>query len=200
MRLVILFITAYTAGSVNFSILLFKFLGKGDPRNYFSGNAGVTNVYRQAGLLPAAIVLVLDISRSMVIGLISLFVLPADFVPWCGLALILGNSFPCFHNFRGGKGIANYLGFTSMVSPVPALVSCIVWYPVYRLTKLPFVASFAMTFILAAGTVMTVGFHLIHAAGVVMTVLLILYNHKHNVHEFFDKRRKDQKKYRFTDI
>ena len=192
MQLVILFITAYTVGSVNFSILLFKYLGKGDPRNHFSGNAGVMNVYRQSGFLPAALVLVLDLLRSMAIGLISLLALPADFVPWCGLALILGNSFPCFHNFSGGKGIANYLGFTSMVSPVSALVSMIAWCMAYQLSRFPFIASFGMAFILAAGTVITHGFHLIHSTGVMMTVLLIVYNHRRNIHEFLQKKRRDQ--------
>ncbi len=191
MRLVILFIAAYVAGSVNFSILLFKIMGKEDPRNSFSGNAGVTNVYRQAGYFPAALVLVLDIARSMGVALISLLVLPENFVPWAGLGLILGNSFPCFHNFRGGKGTANYLGFTSILSPVSALVSMPAWYIIYRLFRFPFIASFAMILILAAGTVITCGFDLIHATGVMITVMLIFFNHRPNIHAFLQNRQRD---------
>ncbi len=185
---IILFIAAYSAGSINFSILLFKIMGKDDPRNEFSRNAGVTNVYRQAGFLPAALVLVFDIARSMGVALISRLVLPMEFVPWIGLGLILGNRFPCFHNFRGGKGTANYLGFTAIVSPVSAVVSMPAWCLVYQLFKVPFIASFAMVLILAVGTVITYGVHLIHATGVLVTVVLIFCSHSPNIHAFLQKR------------
>jgi len=190
MWLIILFAAAYTAGSVNFSILLFKIIGKDDPRNKFSRNAGVTNVYRQAGFLPAALVLVLDIGRSMGIALVSLLVLPAEFVPWGGFGLILGNRFPCFHSFKGGKGTANYLGFTAIVSPVSAVVSMPVWCLVYQLFKFPFIASFAMVFILGVGTVITCSGHLIHVTGVFGTVVLIFCSHRPNIHAFLQNRRK----------
>ena len=49
MKLVLIMILAYLAGSVNFSIILFRLLGRDDPRKSFSGNAGTTNVYRLAG-------------------------------------------------------------------------------------------------------------------------------------------------------
>jgi glycerol-3-phosphate acyltransferase PlsY len=62
---------AYLAGSINFAILLFRLLGKDDPRTRFSGNAGVTNVYRQAGWPLAAMVLVLDVGRAMVVALLA---------------------------------------------------------------------------------------------------------------------------------
>ena len=184
MRPVILFIAAYIVGSVNFSILLFRLLGKGDPRNNFSGNAGVVNVYRQAGFFSAVLVLVLDISRSMGVAIISQRLLPEYFVPWCGLALILGNSFPCLHNFKGGKGIANYLGFTAIASPVSAVISITAWAVVYQLAKVPFIASFVMVLILASGTVITAGLDWLHVTGVIITVLLIIYNHRKNIEQF----------------
>ncbi|SPD74824.1 putative Glycerol-3-phosphate acyltransferase [uncultured Desulfobacterium sp.] len=190
MRSSILFITAYIIGSVNFSILLFKILGKGDPRDSFSGNAGVVNVYRQAGYFLATIILVLDIARSMGVAVMAQFLLPAEMVPWCGLGLILGNSFPCFHHFMGGKGVANYLGFTFVVSPVWAGISMAAWIVAYMLFKLPFIASFLMLFILALGTAITGNFSFVHITGVTITLLLIVYNHRRNINEFMEARRK----------
>jgi acyl phosphate:glycerol-3-phosphate acyltransferase len=186
MRPLILFIAAYIVGSVNFSMLLFRLLGKGDPRDNFSGNAGVVNVYRQAGFFLAVLVLLLDISRSMAVAvaIISQRLLPEHFVPWCGLALILGNSFPCFHNFMGGKGVANYLGFTVVVSPVSAVISVAAWGVAYKLFKLPFIASFVMVLILAAGTVIKAGLDWLYITGVMITVLLIIYNHRKNIDQF----------------
>src|ERR1035437_3468366 len=118
---------AYLAGSVNFSIILFRMLGRDDPRDHFSGNAGVTNVYRQTGFFGAGVILLLDLGRACILAWAALYLLPKQYVPWIGLALIIGNRFPCFHKFRGGKGVASYLGFTSLVSPFSAIISVLLW-------------------------------------------------------------------------
>ncbi len=102
--LILSIILAYLAGSINFSILLFKISGKKDPRKEFSGNPGVVNVYRQAGLLMAALVWLLDMGRAIGIALACIYLLSTALVPIGGLALILGTRFPCFHQFRGGQG------------------------------------------------------------------------------------------------
>ena len=118
MQIVILSVIAYLAGSINFAILIFKIFGKEDPRSKFSGNPGVTNIYRQAGKVWAALILILDIARSIGIAVLSIHILKFEFVPIIGFFLILGNRYPCFHQFRGGRGVANYLGFTVILSPL----------------------------------------------------------------------------------
>lgn len=172
---------AYLAGSVNFSILLFAVLGKGDPRSLFSGNAGTTNVWRQAGLGWAALVLFLDLIRAIGLALFALYFLPEVQVPWAGLALVLGNRFPCFHSFRGGKGVAAYLGFTIPIAPLVAALSALVWAVVYRLTRLPFIASFFMVVVLAAGTIITFGYDVTATTGSVVTIFFIFFNHRENI-------------------
>jgi glycerol-3-phosphate acyltransferase PlsY len=179
--LIFVFIGAYLVGSINFSILLFKILGEDDLRNKFSGNPGTTNVYRQLGMLWAALVLLLDVGRSMGVALISVSLLNMELVPWAGLALILGNRYPCFHSFRGGKGVANYLGFTTIISPVAAGLSALGWLLTYAIWRIPFIGSFAMVFILAAGTIAAGEYSLSATAGVSATAVLIYYNHKSNV-------------------
>jgi glycerol-3-phosphate acyltransferase PlsY len=184
--LILLCIGSYAAGSINFSILLFKALGKDDPRNAFSGNPGVVNIYRQAGLFTAAVVWLLDVGRAIGVALICVSLLPAEYLPWSGLALILGNRFPCFHGFRGGKGVANYLGFTTIIAPVAAAASGVAWLVTLALLRIPFIASFAMVFILAAGTMIACNFHGIAVAGVLATVALIYYAHKSNIVELIN--------------
>jgi glycerol-3-phosphate acyltransferase PlsY len=179
--LIVFLAGAYLAGSVNFSILLFAVLGKGDPRNRFSGNAGATNVWRQAGLRWAALVLFLDLARAMVLSLVALYYLPISMVTWVGLALILGNRLPCFHGFRGGKGVAAYLGFTIPIAPYATVLSALVWAGVYGLTRLPFIASFFMVAILAAGTIMALGYDVTATTGAVATVAFIIFNHRENI-------------------
>jgi glycerol-3-phosphate acyltransferase PlsY len=64
-KIILTYLFAYLAGSVNFAIIFLKLAGKADPRLNFSGNAGTTNVYRQAGILWAAVVFLLDIGRAI---------------------------------------------------------------------------------------------------------------------------------------
>jgi len=187
--LILSIIFAYLAGSINFSILLFKISGKEDPRTEFSGNPGVVNVYRQAGLFMAALVWLLEMGRAMGVALACSYLLPTAWVPIGGLALILGNRFPCFHQFRGGKGVANYLGFTTIITPLAAGISALVWLATFALFRLPFVGSFAMVFILGAGTLPACNYDPLSAAAVLATVALIYYGHKRNVVEQIQKRK-----------
>jgi glycerol-3-phosphate acyltransferase PlsY len=180
---VLLAVLSYFAGSVNFSILLFRVLGKEDPRNHHSKNPGATNVYRQAGLFWAAVVLLLDVGRALVVGYAAVSLLAPEWVAFVGLALILGNRYPFFHGFDGGKGVANFLGFTLGLNPVAALISGIGWLGVFSFSRTPFVASFTMVTILAIGTVIRLGTQPAVLAGVLMTVGLIIYSHRSNIIE-----------------
>ena len=187
--LILSIILAYLAGSINFSILLLKISGKEDPRKEFSGNPGVVNVYRQAGLFLAALVWLLDMARAIGVALVCIYLLSTALVPIGGLALILGNRFPCFHQFRGGKGVANYLGFTTIIAPLAAGISALAWLATFALFRIPFLGSFVMVFILGAGTIQACNFDPPATAAVPATVALIYYGHKRNVVEQLRKRR-----------
>ena len=179
--LILLSIGAYAAGSINFAILLFKVLGKTDPRKGFSGNPGVVNVYRQGNIALAAAVLLLDMGRAIGVALFATKLLSPEQVPIIGLALISGNSWPCFHSFSGGKGVANYLGFSTIIAPLAALISALAWLVTFSIWRIPFVGSFVMVSILGAGTIVANGFHPLATSTVVATIALILYNHRSNI-------------------
>ena len=189
-NIVLSIIFAYLAGSVNFSILLFKILGKKDPRKEFSGNPGVVNVYRQTGLLMASLVWLLDLGRAIGVALACIYLLVVPLAPIGGLALILGNRFPCFHQFRGGKGVANYLGFTTPLAPLAAVISALAWLAAFAIFRIPFVGSFVMVFILGAGTLQACNFDPLSTAAVLATMALIYYGHKRNVVELMRRRKK----------
>jgi len=183
--LIILFPVAYVAGSVNFSIILFLILGKGDPRDQFSRNPGVTNVYRQAGKLWALVVLFLDIGRAAILAIISLNILPNVHAPLIGLGLILGNLFPCFHRFQGGKGVANYLGFCAVLAPLWAFISMISWALAFYVTRLPFIGSFFMVFFLSLGVIVVYNGNPFTIIYTVTTAFTIYWAHKSNVIKFY---------------
>lgn len=172
---------AYLAGSVNFAILLFRLLGKHDPRTRFSGNAGVTNVYRQAGMPLAALVLVLDVGRGMVVAVLAGHLWPDALVPWAGLALILGNHYPCFHGWRGGKGVASYLGFYAWLLPLGTGLALVAYLMIFALTRISFLGSLG---ILATLTGFGWGrwFHEPQAlAAIVVTAISIVWFHRGNM-------------------
>lgn len=176
-----IFLFAYLAGSINFAIIFFKLSGKEDLRHSFSGNAGTTNVYRQAGILWAAVIFLLDIGRAVAVAIIACYFLQASLLPWAAFFLVLGNSFPCFHGFRGGKGVANYLGYTLLIAPWAAIASAAIWLVVYGIFRVSFIASFFMVFVLALGQAYFAHWRLIAISGAFATLLLILFNHRKNI-------------------
>ena len=178
---VLLLAAAYVAGSINFSILVLRITGREDLRHHGSGNPGATNVYRQAGIGWAAVVLLLDVGRAVLVALVAVGLVASWQVPWVGLGLILGNRFPCFHRFQGGKGVANYLGFTAVVAPVWAALGALAWGVAHLVWHTPFLSSFAMVFFLAAGTAIAGGGSWRGGVGAVVTALLIVACHHRNI-------------------
>jgi acyl phosphate:glycerol-3-phosphate acyltransferase len=181
MNLALLILLGYLAGSVNFAIILLNLLGREDPRTQFSGNAGTTNVYRQAGKGWASVVLLLDVGRAVGLAALALYFLPVSLAPWVGTALVAGNRFPCFHRFQGGKGVASFLGFTIPLAPWGAVLSCLVWVVVYGVVRIPFLASFCMILTLGGATVLANPPRPGFIIGTAVTILLIFFNHRKNI-------------------
>ena len=176
---------AYLLGSINFAILVMKATGRGDPRSKFSGNAGTTNVYRQAGLFWAAVVLLLDFGRALLLSFLSIQWSGITLTPLVGLFLLLGNRFPCFHQFRGGKGVGSYIGITAALSPLTSALSCLVWVAGYAVFRVPFVASLGMVLVLSAGSLIAVSWDARAVIGIALTTALLLANHWPNIKNHF---------------
>jgi glycerol-3-phosphate acyltransferase PlsY len=178
---VLLGVATYLAASVNFSIFLFKMLGKGDPRNNFSGDAGATNVNRQLGRGWGLVILLLDVGRARAIAQFGARLLPAPFVPLLGLILVLGTQKPLFHGFRGGKSVASYLGFSAIASPYAAGVSCLAWAVAYGVFRQHFIGSFFMVAVLGLGTIVHYSWAWPSVLGAVLTMGLIYQAHNTNI-------------------
>jgi glycerol-3-phosphate acyltransferase PlsY len=132
---------SYLLGSIVGSLLIGQLRGV-DIRTMGSGNAGATNMLRTQGKVAALAVFVIDLGKGWVAtGLIAPLTLPAAIVPetgalhdWaatvCGLAVILGHVYPVWYGFRGGKGVATFLGAVLGLSPMLVLVMALVWLAV----------------------------------------------------------------------
>ncbi|HPD57444.1 MAG TPA: glycerol-3-phosphate acyltransferase [Smithellaceae bacterium] len=183
-RTLLVFLFAYLAGSVNFAIIFFRLTGREDPRLSYSGNAGTTNVYRQAGMGWAAVIFLLDLGRAMAVAVVTCYYLKVSLLPWAAFFLILGNSFPCFHGFRGGKGVANYLGYTLLISPWTAAASAAAWLAAYGVFRVTFIASFFMVFILAVGQAHYGLWKFGAVSGALASLMLIVFNHRVNIRNY----------------
>lgn len=172
---------AYLAGSFNFSIVLFRLMGRSDPRTRFSGNAGVSNVYRQSGWPLAALVLLMEVGRAAAVALLARHFWPDPLVPWAGWALIMGNRLPCFHGFKGGKGVANYIGFCAVLMPLGTLLSLGAYLAVFGLLRQSFLGSFGLLAVLAAFGLARWWPDPIGLIGVLTTVGVIVWFHRGNM-------------------
>jgi len=188
MNLILLVVSAYLIGSVNVSIGLFRLLGREDPRTHFSGNPGMTNIYRQAGIGWALVVLLLETGKAMVLAVASIYLLPTNLIPCVGLGLVIGNLYPCFHHFKGGKGVANYLGFTIPIAPFWAITAMATWPIAFGTTRKPFIGSFIMVVILTTGITIYCGLALLALGGSAATVAIIFYAHRQNVIEHLARK------------
>jgi acyl phosphate:glycerol-3-phosphate acyltransferase len=102
---------------------------------------------------------------------------------------LLGNRFPCFHKFRGGKGVANYLGFTVVTAPLLSAAAAAIWLIIYSIKKVAFIASLAMTIILASATIITNNYNLLASFVTIITIIFIIFNHKRNIIEYKNRKK-----------
>lgn len=132
---------AYLLGSVPFGILITRALGLGDLRAIGSGNIGATNVLRTGHRGAALATLVLDAVKGAVAVLLARWFAGEDAAQLAGLAAFVGHLFPIWLNFRGGKGVATFLGILLALAWQVGLAACAVWALTAALTRMSSVAA-----------------------------------------------------------
>lgn len=116
----------YLLGSIPFGLLLTRAAGLGDVRNIGSGNIGATNVLRTGNKKLAAATLLLDALKGTAAVLVASIWGPQAGIA-AGIAAFAGHLFPVWLGFKGGKGVATYLGVLAAFSWQAALVFAVVW-------------------------------------------------------------------------
>ena len=133
-----LIVIFYIIGSFPFALIFTKLFGFGDIRNIGSGNVGATNVLRTGNKYLAFVVLCLDIFKGFLPFLILQMYLEdisiLNKILLCHFA-ILGHIFPVWLKFKGGKGVATYIGFLFGLNPFIALSFLLVWMITAYVTK-----------------------------------------------------------------
>jgi glycerol-3-phosphate acyltransferase PlsY len=134
-------VLAYLLGSVPFGIVITRALGLGDLRQIGSGNIGATNVLRTGNKRAALATLVLDSAKGAFAVLIARWFLAEDAAQLAGLAAFLGHLFPVWLGFRGGKGVATFLGILIALAWPVGLAACATWLVAAVLTRTSSVAA-----------------------------------------------------------
>lgn len=119
-------VLGYALGSVPFGLLLTRAAGLGDVRNIGSGNIGATNVLRTGNKKLAAATLILDMLKGTVAALLGAMAGPV-FAMLAGFGAFVGHLYPIWLNFKGGKGVATYLGVLLGLAWQGALIFAAVW-------------------------------------------------------------------------
>jgi len=125
--IIIATVLGYLIGSTPFGILMAKIYQLGDLRDIGSGNIGATNVLRTGNKKAAAGTLILDMLKGAVAVLIARALMGETAALFAGLGAFLGHLFPIWLGFKGGKGVATFLGVVLAVNFPAGLIACATW-------------------------------------------------------------------------
>ncbi|MDV6226707.1 glycerol-3-phosphate 1-O-acyltransferase PlsY [Nitratireductor aquimarinus] len=168
----------YLLGSIPFGLIITRLAGKGDVRKIGSGNIGATNVLRTGSKKLAALTLLGDALKGTVAVLLAGFYGPDQAVA-AGLGAFLGHLFPVWLGFRGGKGVATYLGVLVAIAWPGALIFAVVWLSVAFLTRYSSLSA------LVAAVAVPIGLYLlgyVQAAELfVLMSLIVFIKHRANI-------------------
>ena len=198
MEYIIIAIIAYLVGSINFSIIISKRMAGFDVREKGSGNAGTTNMLRSVGVKAAAITLLCDILKGVVVILIAILIGnivdgldDALLVQLAGIFVIIGHTFPIFFGFKGGKGIATSLGVLLMINWQIGLICLVFALILMVITRMVSVGSIAAA-ILFPVLVIFIGQNYIvpvnnwsYLIFSIIVAVLVLFNHRENLKRIF---------------
>ena len=144
-NLIIFAVICYLIGSIPFAYILTKLFGLGDLRNIGSGNIGATNVLRTGKKKLAFLVLIFDILKGFapLIVLKNYFFVNSSELIVCAISslTIVGHIFPIWLKFKGGKGVATYIGYIFAINNIFGLIFIFSWLLVALIKKYSSLAS-----------------------------------------------------------
>jgi len=177
-ELFLIILVSYLFGSIPFGLLLTKIFLKKDIREIGSGNIGATNVLRAGNKILGYSTLVLDILKA-VLPILYIKFFMNDYLYISALSIFIGHVFPIWLKFKGGKGVASYLGILCCLDIFTALVFGVVWVSIFILFKFSSLSS-----LLASLTIPI--FHFFYNSNsdyyfYFMMFILIFFTHRENI-------------------
>lgn len=178
-NIIIAIIGGYLLGSVPFGLLITKLAGLGDIRQIGSGNIGATNVLRTGRKDLALATLLLDSGKGALAVLFAKLYITVDVQAYAGMAAFIGHCYPIYLKFKGGKGVATFLGTAMAIKFPVGVVIIITWLLAAFVSKM---SSLAALIAAIAGTIAAV-YYASPGIWVLLAImtLFIFIRHKGNI-------------------
>lgn len=179
MMLIVTALIAYLLGSIPFGIVMARLFGLGDLRQIGSGNIGATNVLRTGNKLAAFLTLLGDSGKGALAVILARVLVGEQAAGVAGLCAMLGHLYPLYLRFKGGKGVATFLGTLLALSLPVGLLACATWLLVAVVTRYSSLSALVAALM---APIYTAAFYHLHGAILVLVLTaLIFYKHRDNI-------------------
>jgi glycerol-3-phosphate acyltransferase PlsY len=136
-------VVGYLLGSIPFGLLLTRAMNLGNLREIGSGNIGATNVLRTGSKGAAAATLLLDGGKGALAALLARYLTGEDAAQLAGLMAFIGHCYPVWLRFKGGKGVATFLGLLLALAWPVGVACCLTWLATAALKRMSSFAAIA---------------------------------------------------------
>ncbi|TPQ38887.1 glycerol-3-phosphate acyltransferase [Bradyrhizobium guangdongense] len=177
--LLVAFVIGYLLGSIPFGLILTRLAGTQDLRSIGSGNIGATNVLRTGNKGLAAATLLGDMLKGTAAVLIARYLWGPNAAMVAALGAFLGHLFPIWLKFKGGKGVATYIGVLAGLFLPVALMFAVIWIATAYTTRYSSLSALVASFVTPI-TLWYFGHYNLAALFAILT-LLLFYMHRENI-------------------
>ena len=191
MEYLIITLSSYLLGSIPFGFILTKIFLKKDIRDIGSGNIGATNTLRTGNKSLGYTTLVLDISKAILPVLYVKFNYP-DYIFITSLSVFLGHVFPIWLKFKGGKGVATYIGILFSINLIFGLIFITSWIITFIIFKYSSLSSLIASLMVPVYLIIFENYNSIFF---IIMFVLIFYTHRENVKRLKNKEESKTKIY-----
>ena len=192
MDILIIGIISYLMGSIPFGLILTKLFLNKDIREIGSGNIGATNVLRSGNKIVGYTTLTLDILKA-VIPVIFVKIYYTDFLYLASLSAFLGHVFPIWLKFKGGKGVATYVGILFAINIYFGIIFALCWFVIFGITKFSSLSSLIASISIPVYLIITSNFDEIFFF--IIMFVLIFFTHRENIKRLKNKEETKTKIY-----
>ena len=192
MELVLIISISYLLGSIPFGLILTKIFLKKDIREVGSGNIGATNVLRTGNKVIGYLTLILDVLKAVTPVLYIKFNFP-ELVYISSLSVFIGHVFPLWLKFKGGKGVATYVGILFSINYILGMIFIFSWLVIFFISKYSSLGSILSSLTIPIFVYFSSSYK--NEYFFIIMFVLILFTHRENVKRLINKEESKTKIY-----
>ena len=192
MELIIIILISYLMGSIPFGLILTKIFLNKDIREIGSGNIGATNVLRAGNKVVGYLTLILDVLKA-IIPIIYIKLNYPDLIYVSSLSVFLGHVFSIWLKFKGGKGVATYVGILFCINYFLGVIFVISWLIIFIISKFSSLGSILASLIIPIYIFLNSDYN--NEYFFIIMFVLILFTHRENVKRLINKEESKTKIY-----